>query len=163
MRRRPSRSDPIRRSTRDGRTALRHNRLRRVRRRVRVRDDAARRRRASDASHARGSISIDHATGDGLVSDERFRTARHAIDRVIRYVCISVTRRYLYFSPFSDLDKVSRGIGDKIGIFFMWATVFVGGLAVGFISEWRLSLFILGLSPILAIVGLVESKVRDVP
>ena len=45
----------------------------------------------------------------------------------------------------------------------MWATVFVGGLAVGFISEWRLSLFILGLSPILAIVGLVESKVRDVP
>ena len=44
VRRRPSRSDPIRRSTRDGRTALRHNRLWRVRRRVRVRDDAARRR-----------------------------------------------------------------------------------------------------------------------
>ena len=43
----------------------------------------------------------------------------------------------------------------------MWTTVFVGGLVVGFISEWRLSLFILGLSPILAVVGLVESKVRS--
>ncbi|XP_065836632.1 ATP-dependent translocase ABCB1-like isoform X2 [Oscarella lobularis] len=57
-----------------------------------------------------------------------------------------------------DLDKVSRGIGDKIGSFVMWITVFLGGLIIGFVAEWRLSLFILGLTPILAILGVIEAK-----
>ena len=64
----------------------------------------------------------------------------------------------LNFSFFSDLDKVSRGNGDKIGSFVMWVTVFLGGLIIGFIAEWRLSLFILGLTPILAILGVIEAK-----
>eukprot|EP00118_Oscarella_pearsei_P018352 m.187919 g.187919 ORF g.187919 m.187919 type:complete len:679 (+) comp39371_c1_seq11:47-2083(+) len=57
-----------------------------------------------------------------------------------------------------DLEKVSQGIGDKIGSFLTWMTVFFGGLIVGFISDWRLSLFILGLTPILAVLGLLEAK-----
>eukprot|EP00118_Oscarella_pearsei_P021466 m.241042 g.241042 ORF g.241042 m.241042 type:complete len:1331 (+) comp40199_c0_seq19:2286-6278(+) len=57
-----------------------------------------------------------------------------------------------------DLDKVFAGIGDKIGILIQWLTTFFGGLLVGFISEWRLALLILGFTPLLAIVAGAISK-----
>ena len=79
VRRIASRHGLIRRSTGDSRLALRADRLRLVRRLVRLRRRSSHRRRTTDASHARSPISRDHATGDGVVPDERYRAARHAI------------------------------------------------------------------------------------
>ena len=59
----------------------------------------------------------------------------------------------------SDLDKVSQGIGDKVGSFMQWMSTFFGGIIVGFISEWRLALVILAITPVLAIVAGAFSKV----
>jgi ABC-type multidrug transport system fused ATPase/permease subunit len=57
-----------------------------------------------------------------------------------------------------DLDKVSQGIGDKVGTFMQWMSTFFGGIIVGFISEWRLALVILAITPVLAVVGGLISK-----
>ena len=56
---------------------------------------------------------------------------------------------------------MSTGIGDKIGILIQWLTTFFGGIIVGFISEWRLALLILGVTPILAVVAGAISKVEQ--
>ena len=55
----------------------------------------------------------------------------------------------------SDIDKIHTGIGDKVALFIQWIAVFVGGFAVGFVRDWRLTLLLLGFTPFLAISGAI--------
>ena len=52
---------------------------------------------------------------------------------------------------FSDVDKVHTGIGDRLSVFFQWTTSFFGGIVVGFIYEWRLTLVMLGVTPFMVV------------
>ena len=62
---------------------------------------------------------------------------------------------------FSDIEKIHDGIGDKIALFIQWIAAFFGGFIVGFIREWRLTLFLLTFTPALAIVGAIMAKVSQ--
>ena len=45
------------------------------------------------------------------------------------------------------MDKIHTGIGDRLSVFIQWTTSFIGGIVVGFIYEWRLTLVMLGATP----------------
>jgi len=45
------------------------------------------------------------------------------------------------------MDKVHRGIGDRLSTFIQWMTAFFGGIIAGFVYDWRLTLVMLGASP----------------
>ena len=60
---------------------------------------------------------------------------------------------------FSDVDKIRDGIGDKLALLVQWIATFFAGFAVAFISDWRLTLFMLGITPVIAVVAGVFSKV----
>jgi ATP-binding cassette subfamily B (MDR/TAP) protein 1 len=57
-----------------------------------------------------------------------------------------------------DLVKVQEGIGDKLSIFFQLTATFFTAFIVGFALEWRLTLLMLGCTPILAISAFVFTK-----
>jgi len=46
-----------------------------------------------------------------------------------------------------------------MSLFIQWISVFIGGFVIGFVREWRLTLLLVGFSPILAISAAVFSKV----
>ena len=60
---------------------------------------------------------------------------------------------------FSDINKIHEGIGDKFAILIQWIATFFAGFAIGFARDWRMTLFLLGVTPFLAIVAGVFSKV----
>ena len=60
---------------------------------------------------------------------------------------------------FSDVDKIHDGIGDKFAILVQWIATFFAGFVVAFARDWRLTLFMLAITPIIAIVAGVFSKV----
>ena len=49
------------------------------------------------------------------------------------------------------MDKVHTGIGDRLSVFVQWTTSFIGGVVVGFIYEWRLTLVMLGATPFMVV------------
>ena len=60
---------------------------------------------------------------------------------------------------FSDVDKIHDGIGDKFSILIQWITTFFASFVVAFVIDWRLTLFMLAIIPIITIVAGVFSKV----
>ncbi|XP_065884882.1 ATP-dependent translocase ABCB1-like [Dysidea avara] len=50
-----------------------------------------------------------------------------------------------------DMDKIHGGIGDRLSTFIQWTSSFFGGIVVGFIYDWRLTLVMLGGTPFLVI------------
>ena len=58
---------------------------------------------------------------------------------------------------YSDIDKVQEGIGDKLAQFLQAFATFLAGFAIAFSQDWRLTLFILGFTPFLAIAASVIS------
>ena len=62
-------------------------------------------------------------------------------------------------SPCSDINQISNGIGDKFAIFIQYTSSFVTGFIVAFTQDWRLTLFMLAFTPILAIFGLIFGKI----
>ena len=62
---------------------------------------------------------------------------------------------------FSDISKISEGIGDKVGMFFQAIATFFAGFIVGFIRGWKLTLVIMAISPILGISTAVWAKVCE--
>ncbi|CAF1046776.1 unnamed protein product [Rotaria sordida] len=48
-----------------------------------------------------------------------------------------------------DINKVHDGIGDKISSALQFFATFIGGMALGFIKGWKLTLVVLSVSPIL--------------
>ncbi len=57
------------------------------------------------------------------------------------------------------MNKVTEGIGDKIGNFFQWFMCFVSGLIIGFVYGWKLSLVILAFGPLLCGCGFAMTVV----
>ncbi|EGW07209.1 Multidrug resistance protein 3, partial [Cricetulus griseus] len=60
---------------------------------------------------------------------------------------------------FSDISKISEGIGDKVGMFFQAVATFFAGFIVGFIRGWKLTLVIMAISPILGLSAAVWAKI----
>nr|CAB3219616.1 multidrug resistance protein 1A-like [Phallusia mammillata] len=58
-----------------------------------------------------------------------------------------------------DVSKIQSGIGDKVSMAIMNITRFIGGLVIGFIYSWQLSLVILAVSPLLACAAIMMFKV----
>jgi len=49
------------------------------------------------------------------------------------------------------MDKIHGGIGDRLSTFIQWTTSFFGGIVVGFVYDWRLTLVMLAGTPFLVI------------
>ena len=61
----------------------------------------------------------------------------------------------------SDIEKIHDGIGDKLAILIQWVATFFAGFAIGFSQEWRLTLFMLGVTPFIAILTTIFAKVSE--
>lgn len=72
--------------------------------------------------------------------------------------CTSFLLHLLFFFT-SDINKIHLGIGDKMGTFIQWMAGFFAGFAIGFAYGWKLTLVILAISPLLAGVAILMSKV----
>ncbi|XP_048407802.1 ATP-dependent translocase ABCB1-like isoform X4 [Stegostoma tigrinum] len=59
----------------------------------------------------------------------------------------------------ADINKISEGIGDKVGLLFQYIATFAGGVIVGFARGWKLTLVILAASPLLALSAVLWSKI----
>ena len=59
----------------------------------------------------------------------------------------------------SDINKIAAGIGDKFALSIQYVAAFVAGLVVALTQEYRLALFMLGLTPILAAFGFLFAKI----
>lgn len=70
---------------------------------------------------------------------------------------------YAYFSSSSDIDKIHAGIGDKFAILIQWLATFLAGFVIGFVREWRMTLFLIAVTPFLAVVTAIFSKVIENP
>ena len=57
--------------------------------------------------------------------------------------------------------KINDGIGEKLGASLQYLSSFVTELIIGFINGWKLTLLILAMSPLLAISGVLYSKVTN--
>jgi len=62
----------------------------------------------------------------------------------------------------SDVNKIREGIGDKLGNFLQWTSIFVGGIVIGLAYGWKLALVIIATSPLLVICGGVMSYVSAI-
>ena len=65
-----------------------------------------------------------------------------------RYVPSSEARCYQTSSNFRDLNKLQEGIGEKIGMFVFFMTIFSASLINAFIHGWELTLIILSVMPV---------------
>ena len=59
----------------------------------------------------------------------------------------------------SDLEKVSKGIGDKLAFIFQALGTFAGGLVLGFVYVWQLALLMIGCAPIVIVLGGIVQRV----
>ncbi len=55
--------------------------------------------------------------------------------------------------------KINDGIGEKFGSCLQYFSSFITGLIIGFVNGWKLTFVILAMSPLLAISGILYSKV----
>ncbi|XP_038049407.1 ATP-dependent translocase ABCB1-like isoform X2 [Patiria miniata] len=58
-----------------------------------------------------------------------------------------------------DVEKIKNGIGDKVGQSLYMLTVFVGGIALGFVKSWKLTLVILAISPLVVLSTFLMTKI----
>jgi len=45
------------------------------------------------------------------------------------------------------MNKIHKGIGDRLSTFIQWITGFVGDIVAGFVCDWRLTLVMIGATP----------------
>jgi ABC-type multidrug transport system fused ATPase/permease subunit len=57
-----------------------------------------------------------------------------------------------------DVGKVQEAIGDKLGNFIQFISMFVAGMIIAFVYGWKLALVILSVTPLLAFVGFFFTK-----
>ncbi|CAJ0959537.1 unnamed protein product, partial [Mesorhabditis belari] len=50
-----------------------------------------------------------------------------------------------------DLERIREGIGDKLGLLLRGAAMFLTGLIIAFVYEWRLALVVTGVAPAMCI------------
>lgn len=61
--------------------------------------------------------------------------------------------------PYSDIEKVQAGIGDKISVFIRSLSTFIAGFVIGFVTNWKLALVISAMLPVLAFMAAIIAKV----
>ena len=61
--------------------------------------------------------------------------------------------------PFSDIEKIQAGIGDKISVFIQSITTFIAGYVIGYITNWKLALVISVMLPMLSFMAVIVAKV----
>lgn len=54
---------------------------------------------------------------------------------------------------FDDLERIREGTGDKVALAIQFTSQFFGGFVVAFTHDWRLTLIMMSLSPLLIICG----------
>ncbi|CAJ0932909.1 unnamed protein product, partial [Mesorhabditis belari] len=59
---------------------------------------------------------------------------------------------------FDAMERVKEGLGDKMGMMVQFTSQFFGGLIVAMAYDWRLTLIMMSLSPLLIICGLFIAK-----
>lgn len=71
-------------------------------------------------------------------------------EKNISCICMSlVLILSVIFFLNSDLERVREGIGSKFSMVIQYVATFVSGLAVGLYANWRLTVVILGVGPLL--------------
>lgn len=63
---------------------------------------------------------------------------------------------------YSDVSKISDGIGDKIAMLIQGVATFITAFIVGFIRGWKLTLVILAVSPVLGASAAIWAKVGSI-
>ena len=59
----------------------------------------------------------------------------------------------------SDVAKIANGMNDKVAMMIMNVTRALGGLVIGFIYSWKISLVILACAPVIAMLSGILFKV----
>ena len=67
------------------------------------------------------------------------------------------------FLPCSDIEKIQAGIGDKVVVFLQYSSTFVAGFVIGFFINWKLTLVVATMLPIISFLAGVISKVNCGP
>ena len=62
----------------------------------------------------------------------------------------------------SDINKIAAGIGDKFSISIQYLAAFVAGFVIAMTQDFRLTLFMLALTPVLAGFGFMFGKITAV-
>ena len=78
---------------------------------------------------------------------------------IVVFISLMMINEVFFLFYFSDVNKIHEGIGDKFAILVQWVATFFVAFAIGFARDWRMTLFLLGVTPFLAIVAGVFSKV----
>ncbi|VDL82988.1 unnamed protein product [Nippostrongylus brasiliensis] len=60
--------------------------------------------------------------------------------------------------PYSNLERIKEGTGDKLGLMIQFMGQFFGGFAVAFFFDWRLTLVMLSLTPLIIGAGAFLAK-----
>lgn len=68
----------------------------------------------------------------------------------------------MYFSIHcSDVEKIQSGIGDKAAFFLQSLTTFLAGFVIAFVYNWKLTLVMGTMLPVIAILGATLTRVRE--
>ncbi|KAJ1366072.1 Ubiquitin carboxyl-terminal hydrolase isozyme L1 [Parelaphostrongylus tenuis] len=59
---------------------------------------------------------------------------------------------------YDDLERVKEGTGDKLGLMIQYVAQFIGGLTVALTHEWKLTLIMLSLAPLMITCGAFIAK-----
>jgi ATP-binding cassette subfamily B (MDR/TAP) protein 1 len=58
------------------------------------------------------------------------------------------------------LERIKEGVGDKVALLIQYVSQFLAGFIIAFTYNWKLTLIMLSLSPLLVIMGTFITKVR---
>ena len=60
---------------------------------------------------------------------------------------------------FSDMHKVSEGMGDKVAVFVQWSCTWLTAYVIAFIKGWKLALCICPFSPLMMGITAMTARV----
>ena len=62
-------------------------------------------------------------------------------------------------TSFRGVSAIYRGIGDNVANVMQWMSTFLVAFIVGFIRDWRLTLVLIGVTPLLFVSAVLFAKV----
>lgn len=65
----------------------------------------------------------------------------------------------IQFFFFSDFERIKEGIGDKVALAIQYTSQFFGGFIIAFFYDWRLTLIMMSLMPLIACAGAFVGRV----
>lgn len=68
---------------------------------------------------------------------------------------------YILFVDYSDLLKIGDAMGDKMGMFLQWITIFIAGYVMALVQGWKLALAVMSISPLLIFASGFVGRVRQ--